>query len=39
MDFSLNPAQRRLQAQARELAQGELAARAAAIDRSEEYPW
>jgi alkylation response protein AidB-like acyl-CoA dehydrogenase len=39
MDFSLNPAQRRLQAQARELAQGEFAARAAAIDRSEEYPW
>jgi alkylation response protein AidB-like acyl-CoA dehydrogenase len=39
MDFNLNPAQRRLQAQARELAQGEFAARAAAIDRGEEYPW
>jgi alkylation response protein AidB-like acyl-CoA dehydrogenase len=39
MDFNLNPAQRRLQAQARELTQGEFAPRAAAIDRSEEYPW
>jgi alkylation response protein AidB-like acyl-CoA dehydrogenase len=39
MDFDLSPAQRRLQAQARQLAQGEFAARAADIDRSEEYPW
>ncbi len=39
MDFTLSPAQSRLQEAARELAHGELAARAAAIDRSEEYPW
>src|SRR5258708_37688006 len=39
MDFGLSPAQRRLQEAARRLAQSELAARAAAIDRSEEYPW
>jgi 3-sulfinopropanoyl-CoA desulfinase len=39
MDFGLNPAQRRLQEEARRLAQGELASRAADIDRSEEYPW
>ena len=39
MDFNLNPAQRRLQDAARRLAQGELAPRAAAIDRSEDYPW
>ncbi len=39
MDFDLNPAQRRLRDQARQLAQSEFAARAAAIDRSEEYPW
>ena len=28
-----------LQARARELAQGEIAARAAEVDRSEAYPW
>jgi len=39
MDFNLSAAQRRLQGEARALAQGELAGRAAAIDRSEEYPW
>ena len=39
MDFNLSAAQRRLQGEARALAQSELAARAAAIDRSEEYPW
>jgi 3-sulfinopropanoyl-CoA desulfinase len=39
MDFDLNPAQRRLQDTARQLAESELAPRAAAIDRSEEYPW
>jgi alkylation response protein AidB-like acyl-CoA dehydrogenase len=39
MDFGLSPAQRRLQETARQLAQGEFAGRAAAIDRSEEYPW
>ena len=39
MDFDLCPAQRRLRDQARQLAQSELATRAAAIDRSEEYPW
>jgi 3-sulfinopropanoyl-CoA desulfinase len=39
MDFGLNLAQRRLQEEARRLAQGEFATRAADIDRSEEYPW
>ena len=39
MDFDLSPAQRRLQDEARELAESELAPRAADIDRSEEYPW
>src|SRR5260221_1321580 len=39
MDFNLSAAQRRLQGEARALAQSELAGRAAAIDRSEEYPW
>ncbi|HEX3501085.1 MAG TPA: 3-sulfinopropanoyl-CoA desulfinase [Stellaceae bacterium] len=39
MDFGLSPAQRRLQETARQLAQDEFAGRAAAIDRSEEYPW
>jgi alkylation response protein AidB-like acyl-CoA dehydrogenase len=38
MDF-LNDAQRELQARARELAQGEFAATAAATDASEAYPW
>jgi 3-sulfinopropanoyl-CoA desulfinase len=39
MQFDLTPAQRALQAKARELAQGAIAARAAEIDCSEEYPW
>ncbi len=39
MDFQLTPAQRALQARARALADGEIAARAAEIDRSEAYPW
>ena len=39
MQFDLTPAQRALQARARELAQGPIAARAAEIDRTEEYPW
>src|SRR5690348_1789914 len=38
MDFDLTPAQRDLQKRARALA-GAIAARAAEIDRSEEYPW
>jgi 3-sulfinopropanoyl-CoA desulfinase len=39
MQFELTPEQRALQAQARALARGPIAARAAEIDRSEEYPW
>jgi 3-sulfinopropanoyl-CoA desulfinase len=39
MDFSLSAVQSRLQAAARRLARSELASRAAAIDRSEDYPW
>jgi len=39
MDFRLSPLQRRLQENARRLAEDELASRAADIDRSEEYPW
>ncbi len=39
MDFSLSREQKALQARARELAQGEIAARAAEVDRSEAYPW
>lgn len=39
MNFDLTPAQRALQAQARALAQGPIAARAAEIDRTEQYPW
>src|ERR1700760_617800 len=38
MDFDLTPDQRDLQQRARALA-GDIAARAAEIDRSEEYPW
>ena len=38
MQFDLTSAQRALQARARELARGPIAARAAEIDRSEEYP-
>ena len=39
MDFSLSRDQRALQAKARELAEGDFAARAAEIDRTEAYPW
>ncbi|HEX7007309.1 MAG TPA: 3-sulfinopropanoyl-CoA desulfinase [Alphaproteobacteria bacterium] len=39
MDFSLSPAQRDLQERARTLARGPVAARAAEVDRSEQYPW
>jgi alkylation response protein AidB-like acyl-CoA dehydrogenase len=39
MDFDLTPAQLDLQARARALAQGPVAARAAEIDRTEQYPW
>ena len=38
MDFDLTPEQRNLQKRARQLA-GEIATRAAEVDRSEEYPW
>src|ERR1700757_3008644 len=39
MDFTLSPAQLALQGKARELAQSEIRARAAEIDRTEQYPW
>ncbi|MGI9415091.1 MAG: 3-sulfinopropanoyl-CoA desulfinase [Hyphomicrobiales bacterium] len=39
MNFELTTGQRDLQARARELAQGEIAARAAETDRTERYPW
>jgi hypothetical protein len=39
MEFGLTADQRDLQARARALAEGTFAPRAAAIDRSEEYPW
>src|SRR5215204_385257 len=39
MQFELTPAQRKLQAKARELARGQIAERAAEIDRTEQYPW
>jgi hypothetical protein len=39
MDFTLPPAQAALQAKARALAQGAVRARAAEVDRSEQYPW
>src|SRR3954454_14926307 len=39
MNFELCSDQQRLQAAARELARGHVAARAAEVDRSEEYPW
>lgn len=39
MDFQLTPDQRKLQARARELARGSFEARAAEIDRTEQYPW
>ena len=37
--FSLTPEQEKLRLRARELAQGPIAARAAEVDRSEQYPW
>jgi alkylation response protein AidB-like acyl-CoA dehydrogenase len=39
MDFRPSKEQRALQALARELAQGNIAARAAEVDRTEAYPW
>jgi alkylation response protein AidB-like acyl-CoA dehydrogenase len=39
MPFDLTPEQRRLQERARALARQEIAARAAEIDRTEQYPW
>ena len=39
MDFQLTADQKDLQARARELARGSFEARAAEIDRSEQYPW
>ena len=39
MDFSLSPAQLELRERARALARGPVAARAAEVDRSEQYPW
>ncbi len=39
MNFDLTPAQRELRENARQLARGSFAARAAEIDRSEQYPW
>jgi alkylation response protein AidB-like acyl-CoA dehydrogenase len=39
MDFQLTDDQKKLQARARELARGSFEARAAEIDRTEQYPW
>lgn len=39
MDFRLTAEQEALQARARDLAQGTVAARAPEVDRSEQYPW
>jgi alkylation response protein AidB-like acyl-CoA dehydrogenase len=39
MDFDLTATQRELVARARALAQGPVAARAAEVDRTEQYPW
>ncbi len=39
MPLDLSPDQKSLQARARELASGPIAARAAEVDRSEQYPW
>ncbi len=39
MDFQLSGDQKTLQGRARELARGSFEARAAEIDRSEQYPW
>jgi 3-sulfinopropanoyl-CoA desulfinase len=37
--FTLSPEQRELQSHAQQLAEGEIAPRAAAVDESQEYPW
>jgi alkylation response protein AidB-like acyl-CoA dehydrogenase len=39
MDFNLSPARKTLRDAARALARGPIAARAAEIDRTEQYPW
>ena len=39
MEFSLDPAQAELKARAREFARTVVLARAAEIDRQEQYPW
>ena len=39
MNFELTKEQSNLQARARELAQSDIAARAAETDRTEQYPW
>lgn len=39
MMYTLNPAQKTLQAQARELATSRFAPNAAGVDQSEDYPW
>jgi alkylation response protein AidB-like acyl-CoA dehydrogenase len=39
MDFQLSADQKKLQAKARELARSSIEARAAEIDRTEQYPW
>ena len=39
MDFSLSAEQLNLQARAREVAAGQITARAAEVDRAEAYPW
>src|SRR5438105_2030035 len=39
MDFELSAAQHDLVARARALAEGPVAARAAEVDRTEQYPW
>ena len=39
MQFDLNPAQRELQARARDLAHSVIKPRAAEVDQSEQYPW
>jgi 3-sulfinopropanoyl-CoA desulfinase len=39
MQYDLTPTQRAVQAQAREIARGPIAERAAEIDGTEEYPW
>src|SRR6478672_326659 len=39
MQYELTPAQRALQAKACELARSQIAARAAEVDRTEQYPW